>query len=381
MKHVGLRIAVDASSLLARHPRGEGRSLLRLYEELARIRPDWRFVFFGTQVSDSAAEIRDRIPGCEIRTFELPGFRWNLWENLGLPVAAWRSGADLLHCSSSGAPIWSPVPVVMTVHDVIPLLTYDGMDAKGAARFRTRLAAGMRQAKGIIAVSDNTRLDLARLMQADPDQIKVIPWGADAKAENVFAGKPASNVILGFGGGGAPRKNTPAMVSMFAHVAARHPTARLLILGVTHAAQRDQLEQQIDTLGLHGRVELMGYVSDAELERLYSEAVCLVYISLYEGFGLPPLEVMAHGMPVVASNRSSIPEVVGDAGILVNPEHIDDIAHAVLELLTNPARRQDLSEKAWQRARLFSWRNTAEKTGEIFEAALGKKKTVKIKKR
>lgn len=370
MKHTGLRIAVDASSLLARHPRGEGRSLLRLYEEIARIRPDWRFVFFGTQVSDSAAEIRDRIPGCEIRTFELPGFRWNLWENLGLPVAAWRSGADLLHCSSSGAPIWSPVPVVMTVHDVIPLLTYDGMDANGAARFRTRLAAGMRQAKGIIAVSDNTRLDLARVMQADPDQIKVVPWGADAKSENVFAGKPASDIILGFGGGGAPRKNTPAMVSMFARVAARHPTARLLILGVTHAGQRDQLEHQVTALGLKGRVELMGYVSDAELEKLYGEAVCLVYISLYEGFGLPPLEVMAYGMPVVASNRSSIPEVVGDGGILVDPENIDDIAGAVLSLLENPGLRQELSEKSWLRSRQFSWRNTAEKTATIFEDSL-----------
>jgi len=370
MKTAGMRIAVDASSLLARHPRGEGRSLLRLYEEIARIRPDWSFVFFGTQAAKSADEIHARIPHCEIRTFEMPGFRWNLWENLGLPIAAWQSGANLLHCSSSGAPIWSPLPMVMTVHDVIPLIMNDGMNDDGVKRFRQRLAAGLRQSRSVIAVSEHTRLDLIRVMQANPDKIKVVHWGADSNPTAFDDDKPTTGLVLGFGGGGAIRKNTPAMVHMFAKVATQHPTARLVILGVTDATQRIQLQNLIDTLALQGRASLMGYVSDAELEQFYKEATCLVYISLYEGFGLPPLEVMVHGVPVVASNRSSIPEVVGDAGILVDPENIDEIADAVLSLLHNHALRHQLSEKAWQRARQFSWRNTAEKTIAIFEAAL-----------
>ena len=180
-----MRIAVDASSLLARHPRGEGRSLLRLYEEIAKIRPDWSFVFFGTQIPQSVDEIRARIPRCEIRTFEMPGFRWNLWENLGLPIAAWRSSADLLHCASSGAPIWSPLPVVMTVHDVIPLIMDDGMDSNGVKRFRTQLSAGLRQSRSVIAVSDNTRRDLTRVMNADPDKIEVVHWGADSDSASL----------------------------------------------------------------------------------------------------------------------------------------------------------------------------------------------------
>lgn len=370
MKTAGMRIAVDASSLLARHPRGEGRSLLRLYEEIARIRPDWRFVFFGTQAVKSADEIRARIPNSEIRTFEMPGFRWNLWENLGLPIAAWQAGANLLHCSSSGAPIWSPLPMVMTVHDVIPLIMNDGMNEGGVKRFRQRLAAGLRQSRSVIAVSEHTRLDLVRVMQANPDKIKVVHWGADSNPGAFDNDKPRTGLVLGFGGGGAIRKNTPAMVHMFAKVASQHPTARLVILGVTDATQRNQLQNLIDRLALQGRVSLMGYVSDAELEQYYKEATCLVYISLYEGFGLPPLEVMVHGVPVVASNRSSIPEVVGDSGILVDPENIDEVADAVLSLLDNQALHRRLSEKAWQRAREFSWRNTAEKTVSIFEAAL-----------
>ena len=365
-----MRIAVDASSLLTRHPRGEGKSLLRLYEEIARIRPGWSFVFFGTQETEaSASAIRERIPRCQIRTFELPGFRWNSWENLGLPIAAWRAGADLLHCASSGSPLWSPLPVVMTVHDVIPLIMDDGMDARTVRLFRTRLQAGMRLARRVIAVSDNTRRDLIRVMGADPDKIEVAHWGADAVSET-YQERPATGTILGFGGGGAVRKNTPALVRMFAKVAAGDPAARLVILGATDTRQKATLKELIGQLRLEGRVSLLGYVPDEELDRLYREAACLVYISLYEGFGLPPLEVMVHGMPVVASNRSSIPEVVGDAGILVDPEDTDAIANAVLHLLHDQAFRRQLSEKAWQRAREFSWRTTAEKTVSILEASL-----------
>ena len=373
MKRTGLRIAVDASSLLTRHPRGEGRSLLRLYEEIARVRPDWSFVFFGTEAPKSVDEIHDRIPRCDIRIFGMPGFRWNLWENLGLPIAAWRSGADLLHCASSGAPIWSPLPVVMTVHDVIPLLMDDGMDSNAVKRFRTRLSAGLRQSRSVIAVSDHTRLDLAGTMNADLDKIKVVHWGADSKS-SCFADRPNTGIVLGLGGGGWFRKNTPAMIRMFERVAAGDPTARLVILGVTDGTQRDQLQELISQLALESRVSLMGYVSNEELETLYKEASCLVYVSLYEGFGLPPLEAMVHGMPVVASNRSSIPEVIGDAGMLVDPENIGGIADAVLSLLHDQALHHQLSEKAWHRARQFSWRNTAEKTVSIFEASLKQQK-------
>ena len=164
------------------------------------------------------------------------------------------------------------------------------------------------------------------------------------------------------------------MIRMFERVAADDPTARLVILGVTDGTQRNQLQGLICQLALESRVSLMGYVSNEELETLYQEASCLVYVSLYEGFGLPPLEAMVHGMPVVASNRSSIPEVIGDAGMLVDPENIGGIADAVLSLLHDQALHHQLSEKAWHRARQFSWRNTAEKTVSIFEASLKQQK-------
>jgi glycosyltransferase involved in cell wall biosynthesis len=363
-----MRIAVDASSLLARHPRGEGRTLLRLYQELARIRPDWSFVLFGTQAPEVTDEIRSLIPNSKICTFHLPGFRWNLWENIGLPLAAWRSGANLLHCASSGSPCWSPLPIVMTVHDVIPLFMDDGMGPKGVRRFRTRLMSGLRQSRAIISVSHHTKSDLILYTGVSPNKIKVVHWGVDSDS-NSYSERPISKKVLGFGGGSI-RKNTPAMVEMFAKVVAREPEAELIIVGLTDSTYHQKIESIVSQLGLQRKVNLMGYLTDIELNRLIKEAGCLVYISLYEGFGLPPLEVMVRGIPVVASNRSSIPEILGDACLLVDPEDTNEIAVAVLSVLQDRSIHRDLSEKAWHRARKFSWRKTAEQTAAIFEESV-----------
>lgn len=373
-----LRIAVDASSLLTRHPRGEGRSLLRLYRELAQIRPEWRFVFLGTRRSAAAEEIRRLIPHSVIRTFDLPGYRWNLWKRVGLPMAAWLSGAKLLHCSSSGSPPWSPLPIVMTVHDVIPLLMDDGMKPDSIERFRRGLAAGAHLARKIITVSENTRQDLIRLMHPEPGKISVIHWGTDIAASALDpAPHRCEALVLGFGGGGSIRKNTPMLIRMFGQVAAIHRTARLAIIGVSDASQRVELETLAEQLSLQDRITLLDYVPDTELEAYYRRAACLVYVSLYEGFGLPPLEAMARGVPVVASKRSSVPEVVGDAGILVDPERADEIAAAVLKVLDDESLRHQLSERAFRRARTFTWRATAEQTASVFEAALIEAGTVR----
>jgi glycosyltransferase involved in cell wall biosynthesis len=228
---------------------------------------------------------------------------------------------------------------------------------------------GIRGATKIIAVSDNTRHDLSRIMGLDPAEVEVVYWGGDLAAPPMSGDSLPLDMVLGFGGGSA-RKNTPALIHIFSSVAARHKTAQLVILGVSDAAQRGQLQNLVDKLSLRDRVTLMGYVSDSELDMFYRKAACVAYVSLYEGFGLPVLEAMARGIPVVASNRSSIPEVVGDAGVLVDPNDIDECANAILSLLTNYDRYRMLRQKAFDRAKQFSWRSTAENTIRVFEDAL-----------
>ena len=130
----------------------------------------------------------------------------------------------------------------------------------------------------------------------------------------------------------------------------------------------------IASLGLEDRVLLAGYLSDAELEWVYAEASALLMPSLYEGFGLPALEAMQHGVPVVAASTAALPEVVGGAGLMVNPFSEADIAEAIRRLMHDPALRADLSKRSAERVRAFSWRRAAEETLALFEAALAERK-------
>ena len=367
-----MRIGIDATSLLTKHPRGEGRSLLRLYEEIHRVRPMWQFIFFGQVVSSSAQLIASRVPNSQTILFDPPGFRWNTWENLALPLRAWLEKVNVLHCSSSGAPIWSRVPVVMTVHDLVPVLFEDGLSASARRQFDRRLKAGCRVARRIICVSENTRNDLLRRCPNIKTPPVVIPWGSDYQVQERKAGSATDGaLILGLGGGGARRKNLPMLVRSFSFVARKIPSAKLRLVGVTDPDQRRELESLAGSLGLQSNLEIYGFVPDEMLADFYRTAGCVVYVSLYEGFGLPVLEAMSYGTPVVASNTTSIPEVVGDAGLLVDPYNAQEIAMAILRIMQDADLSHHLRQRSLARARQFSWHAAAVSTAEQLEHAAG----------
>lgn len=354
-----MRIGVDATSLLCTEPRGEGKALLRLYCEIARLRPDFSFVLFGV-AGVKCSDLWQAIPRAEVVRFDLPGYRWNTWENVGLPWHAWHARCDALHCTSSGGPRFSRVPVIMTVHDLIPLLVDDGQSAAQREYFRRRLANGMHTARAVIAVSHHTRSDL---IQSFPDAdvpVEVIHWGSEPLEQG--AARPLeADYVLALGGA-APRKNVPAAVRAFAGVAAANPSLRLVILGMSRPTARDELLTMGTELGVADRLVIPGFVSEADLAAWYRHALCLCYLSLYEGFGLPLLEAMSCGVPVVASARSSIPEVVGDSGLLVDPDDVVAVAGALDRLLRDYEFRRELGLKAQSHASLFSWQRTAEAT-------------------
>jgi glycosyltransferase involved in cell wall biosynthesis len=361
-----LHVAVDARSLLCAQPRGEGKSLLRLYQELAHRRPQLRAVLCG----DAAARhYRGPLPeGARVVATERLGDRFGLWERLWFPWAARRHGCTLMHCASSSAPPWCGLPMVLTVHDVIPLLFDDGQDARQKQRFASGLRHGLRQARGVICVSECTRADLARTMGVGPETLSVVPWGADRVADADLSAPEAPPRVLVFGGE-ARRKNTPYALERVIAAARRVPALCATFVGVTSARQRDAVEARLAEAGLAERVELPGYLSDDALARLLRTSSVALYLSEYEGFGLPVVEAIGAGTPVIASDRASIPEVLQGAPgcmALSEPEPIENLIVAVT---SDPGARARLLRAQREVVQRFDWARTAELTEQVLDRA------------
>jgi glycosyltransferase involved in cell wall biosynthesis len=264
--------------------------------------------------------------------------------------------------------------MVLTVHDVIPLMFDDGWPSSAVARFRRQLQFGLRQARAVITVSEHTKGDLIKLFDIDPEKVHVIYWGVDPPPPEVLGTEDTlarlgirNHFVIAFGGG-AHRKNTDMVLRAFSWAAPQIPNLRLVLLGVSDDKIRRHFSSQAERLGIGERVTLLGFVTDDELEIFYRRALCLLYISLYEGFGLPLLEAMSRGLPIIASNRTSIPEVTGAAAVLVDPLDVHSVASALVSLANNPIHRAELANKGYQRAAQFSWHRASSTTIKLFEA-------------
>jgi glycosyltransferase involved in cell wall biosynthesis len=374
--NVAMRIAVDARTCLVANPRGEGKSILRLYQEIAALRPGWELVFYGDRPD---APFPAALPAGNVKAFELPGFRFSSWENLGFPARTLVDRITIAHYTSSSAPPFSPVPFVVTVHDVIPLVFPDGWPAVAVRKFGASVLRAVRHARAVIVPSANTKADLLRITGAAAERVHVIPWGSDALATPMAAderdrllqsARVRRPFVLAFGGG-APRKNTEATLRGFAAVAGQIPELNLVLAGLGTDALRGQYRALASELGLGERVCVLEYVSEPLLEALYAGARCLLYLSSYEGFGLPVLEAMARGLPVIGANLTSIPEVAGDAAMLFDPVDTAGWTAALVELCASDALHADLEARGRVRAQRFSWAETGRATVELFERVVG----------
>jgi glycosyltransferase involved in cell wall biosynthesis len=305
------------------------------------------------------------LPNAKTHVFDPPGFRFNVWENVALPWHASRDRIAVLHASSSGAPRWSRVPIVMTVHVVIPLIFDDGQESFAVARFRTQLRYGLKNARKVIAVSEHTKHDLVARFDLPLGRITVIPWGIDLPP-NVATPEVDIPYLFAFGGS-AKRKNTIETVQAFLRLAVKVARIKMVIVGLMDGEIRDRVIADVAAAGMRDRVEIRGYVDDAEVERLLCGAMALLYLSRYEGFGLPLLEAMAHGVPVIASNRTSLPEVAGSAAIMVDPDRADEVDRALLQIVEEDGPRSDLSRRGRERAAQFTWERAATGYVDIFE--------------
>jgi glycosyltransferase involved in cell wall biosynthesis len=300
------------------------------------------------------------------------------WTHAYLPNLLRKGGFDLLHAPAFIAPTASPCPVVITVHDVTYLLYPSHFSGWWAAYLKLVMPPAVKSAAAIICGSEHSKRDIVKAYGIGSDKVRVVPYGVDherfhpgATLERQWA--QALGIRDGYVlhvGVFSHRKNIPTLLRAFAHLRSKKNWAtRQLVLagsevpGVTGASE---IYQTIRNLDLAESVVLTGHVPDEHIPGLYAHARVVVVPSLYEGFGFPVLESMAVGTPVVASNTSSLPEVAGDAAILVPPEDEHALANAIQDLIENPSIAEQLCRKGLARARQFTWQRAASETIAIY---------------
>jgi glycosyltransferase involved in cell wall biosynthesis len=306
--------------------------------------------------------------------------------HIAFPVFLRSLEPDLVHIPLNRVPLLMMRPYVVTVHDLSSLLfEFHGSDTQMKVR-RARYRRGLLRASRVIAVSEATRRDLHDLLgipfehvrrvyeAPDPEFLAASSGAGEQDKQRILERYQISYPFLLYAGNIRPHKNVPRLVEAFAVVRdqlSSHPVykdLRLIIIGDT-ISQYPSVRQAVIKSRAETVVRFLGFVPFDTLRCFYQTAAAFVFVSRYEGFGLPPLEAMACGTPVVASNVSSLPEVVGDAAVQVNPENVFEIARGIKEVLLDDELRATLIRCGHEQARRFSWERTAREVLEIYREA------------
>jgi glycosyltransferase involved in cell wall biosynthesis len=366
------RVGIDARTLAAPKT-GDRTYCLNLTRGLARVdtRNDYLlYTEHETPLADlDAGNFHQRV---------LPARPAWSWTPVTLPAGLRRDGCDLVHVQYI-VPPRCPVPLITTVHDISFRRHPRWFPVKHAALLNLLIPLAILLARRVITGSEHTKREMVELYGTDPEKIAVTPYAADPIYRPMPREQAREAVRERFNlrqpyilsvGVLQPRKNLPRLVQAYARIAREVPQ-QLVLVGKEGWAF-ETLRRRVAGSGVSSRIRFTGYVADADLPPLYAAADLFVYPSLYEGFGLPPLEAMACGTPVVTSDTTSIPEVVGDAAVRVDPLNVDGLAGAMVEVLTSPEQRGGLIERGLQRAAQFTWEATARATLGVYEEVLGR---------
>jgi glycosyltransferase involved in cell wall biosynthesis len=299
---------------------------------------------------------------------------------LEIAWAARRKKLDLLHDPTGVCPLFlTGACKVVTIHDVFPYIYPKTSTTLDWLIYRYWLPLALRRVDAVITDSQNSKIDILRHLPVNNEKITVIP----AAASECYLPLPENEVspvlqrhgiqrpYILYVGSIEPRKNLMRLLQAYARLRGAGQQWRLVIVGARNVWLSNPLIEVIQKLNLESWVQFTGYVSEEDLPALYNAADLFAFPSLYEGFGLPVLEAMACGTPVVTSHRSSLPEVTGDAAVLVDPYDIDAIATAMLKILTDPILAENLHARGMQRAKEFSWERTARETLAVYQKVMG----------
>ena len=370
-----MRVAIDARKL---HDFGIGTYTRNLLRHLARIDRDNEYILLchqsdlgiGTQLGTNFRTVLEPSPNSSIR------------EQIHVPWVLHRERPDVFHAPHPVMPLAVRCRSLVTIHDCIPLMFPQYLPSRAAYVYaKAAMWSAARRAHRILTVSEASKRDIIRILNVPPEKIVVVYNAIDER----FRVTPSEEAIarvreryqldhrfMLYVGNIKPHKNLVRIVEALDGLRKRgFDDLTLLIIG-DEISKLPALRRAVHSHKLHKHVRFLGYLPDDTLAVLYRLAAVFVFPSLYEGFGLPPLEAMACGAPVVTSNVSSLPEVTGDAAVLVDPYDVQSIADGIAKVLGDPALREDLRVKGITRARAFSWERSVARTREIYQEVAGR---------
>jgi glycosyltransferase involved in cell wall biosynthesis len=375
-----MRIGIDVTPLPP-NPVGAGNYIIQLVRALASVETEHEFVVFAQQSGRELIDIPAK-PNVKwvILSDKSPGQRL-LWEQIALPRLVRRAGVELLHSLHYTRPLVLPCASVVTFHDLTFFLLPDLHTRAKRVFFPMAMRFSALKADALLSVSESTRQDAIRLLHIPAEKIFTTPLGVNEEFHIIsdqailescrLRYKLPEKFIL-FVGLLEPRKNLPLLLKAYAQLLKIEDAPRLVIVGRPGWGYKEIL-QQIDVLNLKDKVHFTGYVPAQDMPIVYNLAQVFVYPSIYEGFGLPPMEAMACGTPVITTDVSALRDHVGEAGILIPSQDEEALVQAMRKILLDPDLRKLLSLRGRQQVANFTWKRTALETMKVYQYVASKR--------
>jgi glycosyltransferase involved in cell wall biosynthesis len=366
-------IGIEAQRIFRKNKHGMDYVVLQEIRELQRMDSEHEYYVFVKPGEDRCVSSTRNVHVVELNCPSYP-----LWEQWALPRAARKYGVELLHCTSNTAPIWCDIPLVLTLHDIIFLEPRDKQNHSlyqnmGWLYRRLVVPRILDKCRRIITVSNFEMDNIMRKLNIPRERMAMIyngyndwfrPMDEVAATRSKYIGEDGYFFFLG---NTDPKKNTERTLVAYAKYLEQSAVKRRLLMADLDAEYLNGIIQRNGIESIREKIVMPGYIVNSDLPAIYNAAFAFLYTSLRESFGIPLLEAMACGTPVITSNTSSMPEIGGKDAILVNPESSDEIAAMMLRLETDDTFRSQQQALGIERARLFSWRKTAEQLLKVYE--------------
>ena len=368
-----MKIGIEAQRIFRKNKHGMDYVVLQEIIELQKMDLRNEYYVFVAPGPDRCIE-----DSHNVHVIEVEGSSYPVWEQIKLPKAVREAGVELLHCTSNTAPIRCNVPLILTLHDIIFLEPRDKRNRslyQNMGWFYRRLVVPriLKKCQRIITVSEFERNNIVQKLRLPEKQVTMIYNGYNdwfhpmEDDECVFAKYMGERGYLFFLGNTDPKKNTERTLIAYSKYLERSTVKRRLLMADLDRQYLDDIISRNHIENIRPMIEMPGYIVNTDLPYVYSGAFAFLYTSLRESFGIPLLEAMACGTPVVTSNTSSMPEIAGPDAILVNPESADEICEQLLRLESDKTYYEQQVKVGLQRSQLFSWKFTAEQLLSLYE--------------